>query len=152
MTCTVKICVGKFCLVIIHSNVADFEQTEFAKSIGYDGNVSSMNLAGLSAEPELGSGSPAKDIPSKAEATIDIGASGKFFSKTFQIDYDKSKLAYVWDDAKSVKSWFVESGKEAGNLQNASVTTYLEGFEEFPEIVAFTIKNNGNAIAYVKSE
>lgn len=152
MTCTVKICYGKWCLVIIHSNVKEFEQTEFAKSIGYDGDVGSMDLAGLSAEPETSSGAPAKNAPAKAKLTIDIGASSKYFTETFEIVYDKSKLAYTWGNADAVKSWFLKVGMEADNLENSSVTSYLEGFDNFPEISAFAIKNNGKEIAHVTQQ
>ncbi len=140
MTCTVKICYGKACLVIIHSDVEEFERTEFAKSIGYDGNTNSIRLDDPSAEPELESGAPAKKVPPAARVTFEIGASDKFITNGFGINYDQSIEAYVWADAQKVKAWFVKPGKEVVSLANSSVTAYFEGFEEVSDTAAFVIK------------
>ncbi|MGH8128797.1 MAG: hypothetical protein ACRETC_10665 [Gammaproteobacteria bacterium] len=138
-------------MVIIHTNTkqTDFPTTEFAKSIGYAGDPSAMNLAGLTAELESKSGQPVKEVPPKAHVAFEMGVSGKHLTSSFDIVYEKSKGAYVWSDASEVKSWFVESNNNVGSLANASLTATIEGFEKYPDIAGFTIKNKGDMIANV---
>lgn len=151
MSCTVKICYKDWCLVLIHSKTkeTEFTNTEFAKSIGYDGNLSAMTLTGLTAEPETKSGAPAKDVPATAQIATEIGVNNKRFTNSFQINYDKSKRAYVWSDSSKIKLWFVETNQKAGSLANSSVTATFEGFDQYADVAAFTIKNNGNTIAHI---
>ncbi|MDN5864611.1 MAG: hypothetical protein L0I62_05280 [Gammaproteobacteria bacterium] len=154
MSCTVKICFKDWCIVIIHSEVAEqqFADTGFAKSIGYDGDASDMYLADMSAEPLSKAGTLAKNVPDTAQVNAELGIKDKRFTNDFQIDYDRDKEAYVWHEADATKSWFVGIQEKMTGLADSSVTFTFEGFEKYPDVVALDVKNKGKLIAQVSRE
>lgn len=144
MSCVIKICYKDYCIVFQF-----FAQSKFAKSIGYDGNVNSIDLTGLSAEPEFKAGAPSEEVPSTAQLATEIGVASDRFTSGFQIDYDSSMKAYVFQDASAVKSWFINVSDQTGGLSDASGALSFEGFDKYPYVTGFVIKNNGTVIANV---
>lgn len=126
MSCTIKFCYKDFCVVIIR-----FAQSEFAQAIGYKGDVSSMNLNRLSAEPASKISPSKPDVPPTAQISAEVGVGDKRATNIFQIDYDNVKGAYVWHDTQAAESWFVEVNKRFGNLADVSGAFTFEGFDQY---------------------